>query len=163
MVEHRAEIAWTDPGDALGTLGRMSGLDYLLGVMRGTVPQMPILSAWGIDLVVAEPGRVELRAKPTQMLYNQVGTVHGGFASTLLDTACGLAGFSTQPAGHMYTSMDLAVRFLRPVLAGDAVRAVGEVVKPGRKVIATEARLLDARGRILATATSGLLVLPVDR
>lgn len=89
--------------------------------------------------------------------------MHGGFTSTLLDTACGLAGFSTQPAGQMYTSMDLAVRFLRPVLVGDVVRAVGEVVKPGRKVIATEARLLDERGRLLATATSGLLVLHVDR
>lgn len=163
MGERRAEIAWTDPTEALARIGAVSGLEYLRAVRDGSVSQMPIMDALGIELAEVEHGRVVLRSAPTQMLYNQVGTVHGGFTSTLLDTACGLAGFSTQPRGVMYTTLDLSVRFLRPVLAGDVVRVLGEAVKPGRKVIVTEARVVDERERVLATATSSLLVLPVDR
>ena len=85
--------------------------------------------------------------------------VHGGLACTLLDTALGCAAHSTLEAGIGYTSIDLAVKYLRPItLQTGALRAEGSVVKTGSRVIFTEGRLSTAGGELLATATSTLLI-----
>jgi uncharacterized protein (TIGR00369 family) len=87
--------------------------------------------------------------------------VHGGLACTLLDTVLGCAAHSTLEAGIGYTSIDLAVRYLRPItLQKGALRAEGSVVKTGSRVIFTEGRLSTADGELLATATSTLLIFP---
>ena len=88
--------------------------------------------------------------------------MHGGYVCTVLDSAAACAGQTTLSAGSGYTSVDLEVRYLRPVLPGAGpFRAVGTVVKPGRRVIFTRAELLDSSGVLVATATSSLLVLPL--
>nr|WP_246223805.1 PaaI family thioesterase [Pseudarthrobacter psychrotolerans] len=88
-----------------------------------------------------------------------LGNVHGGLACTLLDTVLGCAAHSTLEAGIGYTSIDLAVKYLRPItLQKGALRAEGSVVKSGSRVIFTEGHLSTASGELLATATSTLLI-----
>jgi uncharacterized protein (TIGR00369 family) len=86
--------------------------------------------------------------------------VHGGVFATLLDSACGCAVHTRLPAGVFYTSLDLTVKFLRPVsVATGTITAVGSVVHLGRRTALAEARLLDAEGRVCATATSSCLIM----
>ncbi|BAS12630.1 putative esterase VNG_1336C [Arthrobacter sp. Hiyo8] len=93
--------------------------------------------------------------------YNPLGMVHGGLACTLLDTVLGCAAHSTLEVGIGYTSIDLAVKYLRPItLNKGELRAEGSVVKSGPRVIFTEGRLSTASGELLATATSTLLIFP---
>ena len=81
--------------------------------------------------------------------------MHGGVISTLLDTACGCSVHSLLPAGVGYTSLDLSVKFLRPItLASGRLTCVGSVLQKGRRTALAEARLTDAQGRLTAHATS---------
>ncbi|WP_256557479.1 PaaI family thioesterase [Lentzea sp. HUAS12] len=91
--------------------------------------------------------------------YNPIGSVHGGIHATMLDTAAGCAVHSVLPAGIGYTSLDLAVRFLRPIRTDTGtVTCVGNLVHHGRRTALAEARLVDGAGRLLATATSTCLI-----
>jgi uncharacterized protein (TIGR00369 family) len=114
----------------------------------------------GFSLVEVRQGFAVFECEPAEFHYNPIGAVHGGLACTLLDSALGCAGHTTLPAGVGYTSVDLNVRYLRPITHESGVlRATGRVVKPGRRVIFTEGELTDAAGRVVAAATSSLLVL----
>lgn len=160
---HSKTVEWLDPAPLAAALPTMSGLEFLQAIVRGDLPQPPIMGVMLSEAVLAEPGRVEFRCTPDGSLFNPIGTIHGGFACTVLDSAAACAGQTMLPAGSGYTSIDLAVRYLRPVLPGGGpFAAVGRVVKPGRRVIFTEAELRDASGAVVATATSSLLVLPLD-
>jgi uncharacterized protein (TIGR00369 family) len=88
--------------------------------------------------------------------------VHGGLVCTLLDTVAGCAVHTTLPAGFGYTSIELKVNYLRAVhLTSGPLTAVGTVVKPGRRVAFAEGEVYDAAGKVVATATSSLLVFPI--
>jgi uncharacterized protein (TIGR00369 family) len=159
---HSKVVEWEDPAPLAAAIGTMSGLEFLQAIVRGDLPQPPIMGVMESRAVLAEPGRVEFRCTPDGSHFNPLGTIHGGFACTMLDSAAACAGQTVLPPGSGYTSIDLEVRYLRPVLPGAGpFRAVGRVVKPGRRVVFTEAELLDAEGGVVATATSSLLVLPL--
>jgi uncharacterized protein (TIGR00369 family) len=161
-ARHTKTLEWDDPGPLAAALPTMSGLDFLRAIVAGELPQPPIMAAMASEAVAVEPGRAEFRCRPDGSLFNPIGTIHGGFVCTVLDSAAACAGQTTLPAGSGYTSIDLEVRYLRPVLPGGGpFTAVGRVVKPGRRVIFTEAELTDAAGAVVATATSSLLVLPL--
>ena len=97
--------------------------------------------------------------EPREFHYNPLGTVHGGMLATLLDTAAGCAVHTTLPAGVGYTSMDLSVKYLRPVtVASGTLRCVGTVLQRGRRTALAEARLTDAADRLVAHATSTCLL-----
>ncbi|MFD1339362.1 PaaI family thioesterase [Microbacterium lemovicicum] len=156
---------WADPVDALRqTRTAGSGLEALRAMIAGSIPPPPIAQLMGFTLVQAEPGLAVFECQPAEFHYNPIGAVHGGLACTLLDSALGCAGHTTLPAGVGYTSVDLSVRYLRPIThASGILRATGRVLKPGRRVIFTEGELTDAAGRVVAAATSSLLVLsPTD-
>jgi len=165
MIEqhrHSKHVEWDDPAPLAAAIGTMSGLEFLQAIVRGDLPQPPIMGVMSSVAVLAEEGHVEFRCTPDGSHFNPLGTIHGGFACTVLDSAAACAGQTILPQGSGYTSIDLAVRYLRPVLpAGGPFTAVGRVVKPGRRVVFTEAELLDAAGTVVATATSSLLVLPL--
>ena len=111
-------------------------------------------------LVEAEPGRVTLEARPDARMYNPVGTVHGGWTSTLLDFACGYGVLSRLGPGQRFTTLELKVAFHRALTADSGpVRGEGLVVSMGRRVAFLEARAIDAQGRLCATATSTLMIL----
>ena len=96
---------------------------------------------------------------PDERTYNPMGTVHGGYAATLLDSACGIATHSKLAPGQTYTTLELKVAYHRAMSASTGpVRAVGSVITFGRRVAFAEARLTDDQGRLLASATSTLLI-----
>ena len=162
MTDSRSRtFDWSDPAEAL-TQARSAGtgLDALRAMIDGRIPPPPISRLMGFTLVEVGEGYALFECEPAEFHYNPIGAVHGGLACTLLDSALGCAGHTTLPAGVGYTSVDLNVRYLRPIThASGLLRATGRVVKPGRRVIFTEGELTDAAGRVVASATSSLLVL----
>jgi len=120
-----------------------------------------ILGALDFEFVEAEPGRAVFSGVPGDHAYNPIGTVHGGYAATLLDSACGCAVHSRLDASQAYTTLELKVSYLRPVTRDTGrLRAEGRVIGLGRRAAFAEASLTDASGRVYATATSTLLVFP---
>jgi uncharacterized protein (TIGR00369 family) len=112
------------------------------------------------DLVEIGPGRAVFAGTPSEHVYNPIGSVHGGYAATLLDSACGCAVHSLLKADQAYTTLELKVSYLRGMTSATGeVRAEATVIKMGGRAAFTEARLTDARGTLLATATSTLLVI----
>lgn len=152
-------ITWVDPLPQAAQALSMSGIDYLRAILAGDIPGAPIASHINMDFVSVDPGTVVMGATPDESHYNPIGSVHGGFFATLLDSVCGCAVQTTLPAGTAYTSLDLNVSFLRSITAGTGrVVATGRVTKPGTKAAFVEADIRDSDGRLLATATSTCLV-----
>lgn len=101
-----------------------------------------------------------MTAVPDESHYNPIGSVHGGFFATVLDSACGCAVHTTLPTGVGYTSLEIKVSFLRPITADTGkVTAHGWVTKRGKGVAFAEADIRDQDGRVLATASSTCLVI----
>ncbi|GAA0809518.1 PaaI family thioesterase [Spirilliplanes yamanashiensis] len=151
-------FSWSDPA-ALTRLRHLTGLEVLQAMSRGEAPPPPIMHTIGADGFEAEEGRVTVLLQPQEFHYNPLGTVHGGILSTLLDTAAACAVHSTLPAGVGYTSLDLSVKFLRPVtLASGRLRCEGTVLQRGRRTALAEARLHDGAGKLAAHATSTCLI-----
>jgi uncharacterized protein (TIGR00369 family) len=152
---------WHDPNEVVAGMAGLDGLEALRRMIDGDVPYPPIADTMGMRIVGVEPGRVTWEAEPGEHLYNPIGTVHAGFATTLLDSAMGTAFVSVAAAGTRWTTLELKANFTRPITADTGtVRCVGTVVHRGRTVVTTEARLEDAGARLLAHATSTILVLP---
>jgi len=88
-----------------------------------------------------------------------MGFVHGGYTSSILDSACGIAVHTALKPGHAYTTLELKVSFLRPLSdRSGTIRAVGRLISIGGRAAFSEAKLYDAGGKSCATATSTLLV-----
>lgn len=138
------------------------GLRQLEALLAGGL-KAPIGRTLGFDLVQVERGRVVFEGKPDQSVYNPMGAVHGGYAATLLDSACGIAVHSTLGAGRGHTTLELKVSYVRGLSeASGTVRAAGRVVSVGKRVAFAEATLHDGAGRLCATASSTLLVFDVE-
>jgi uncharacterized protein (TIGR00369 family) len=151
--------------DRLARLGReYDGISFLQAIKSGELPPPPIAELLGFDIRTVEPGQVTFAMQPRLEHYNPLGMVHGGVSATLLDTAVGCAVQTRLPRGTGYTTLDLQVRYLRPVsVRTGTVLATGTVVHLGRRTATAEARLVQAdTGRLLATATSSLLVMSAD-
>ena len=115
----------------------------------------------GFQLVEVGEGFAAFEGVPGLHAYNPLGTVHGGYAATLLDSACGCAVHSKLSAGDSYTTLELKVAYHKPMSEKTGkVRAEGRVLSFGRRVAFSEGKLLDKDGRLLASATSTLLVMP---
>jgi uncharacterized protein (TIGR00369 family) len=153
---------WEDPAISAATVGRTTGLEFVREIATGRLPGPPIAATLDFTLDEAEHGRVVFSLVPGEEHYNPIGSVHGGVFATLLDSAAGCAVQSTLPQGMGYTSLDLTVKFLRPVTADTGrIRAVGTVVSSGRRTALAEARLLDEKDRLLAHATSTCMLFPL--
>jgi uncharacterized protein (TIGR00369 family) len=152
--------SWSDPFAHTEFAATATGLELLQAMGRGDLPAPPIMHMIGADGLAAEEGSVTVRLSPQEFHYNPLGTVHGGVISTLLDTAAACSVHTTLPAGVGYTSLDLNVKFLRPVtLDSGKLTCRGEVLQRGRRTALAEARLTDAKGKLLAHATSTCLIL----
>jgi uncharacterized protein (TIGR00369 family) len=155
--------SWSDPTINATALGRLSGLDTLRAMIAGELPAPPVMHTLGMDRIEVDEGRVTVVMQAQEFHYNPLGTVHGGILATLLDTATGCAVHTTLPAGIGYTSLDLTTRFLRPVTVDSGeLRCEGTVISRGRTIALAEAKLSDARGRLLAHATSSCLLFDLD-
>jgi uncharacterized protein (TIGR00369 family) len=155
---------WEDPAISAAAVGRGTGLDFLRDVVAGRLPAAPLAATLGFTLEEVDHGHAVFSLLPGEDHYNPIGSMHGGVYATLLDSAAGCAVQSTLPQGTGYTSVDLAVKFLRPVTVDTGrVRAVGTVLSSGRRTALAEARLLDDEDRLLAHATSTCMILSVAR
>ena len=154
--------AWQDPSPIFATLGTRSGIELLKTMEAGELPPPPIMYTLDISAFSAEVGTATFTLTPREFHLNPLGTVHGGVIATLLDSAAGCAVHSVLPAGEGYTSVDLATKYLRPVTVDTGeITATGTVVSRGARTALAEARLTDARGRLLAHATSTCLIFPI--
>lgn len=143
-------------------MGTMTGLEYMTALREGSVPPPPIIALMNMDLVSVEPGVVTFSAQPDESHYNPIGAVHGGFACTVLDSVVGCAVQTTLPQGTGYTSLEIKVSYLRGLsTTTGALTATGRVTKPGSRVAFAEGELRDSEGRLVATASSTLLVFPL--
>lgn len=153
-------VTWHDPAISAQALSAMSGLEFLRAIRDGKLPQPPIAELLGMRMEEIEPGRVVFVCQPDESFYNPLGIVHGGVACTLADTVAGCAVQTTLSSGVTFTSIDLNVSYLRPVTTESGLlRATGQIVKSGRRVAYSTAKILDQSGKLVATATSSCLVM----
>ena len=137
----------------------MSGYEQLMAMGDGRLPAPPIAETLGMINFDGEPGAISVELDPEMRHYNPLGVVHGGVISTLLDTAAGCSVHSTLQPGEGYTSLDLTVKFLRPVTTDSGrLRAVGEVIQRGRRTSLAQAQLFDGSGKLVAHATSSCMI-----
>jgi uncharacterized protein (TIGR00369 family) len=142
------------------TMMSMSGLEYLSKVLRGEAPGAPIASTLNFTLAEVAHGRAVFEGEPARFLYNPLGTVHGGWAATLLDSALGCAVQSTLPAGKGYTTVDLSVKFVRAVTEHvKRVRCEATIVHAGGSIATAQGRVVDEAGTLYAHGTTTCLIL----
>jgi uncharacterized protein (TIGR00369 family) len=153
-------ITWYDPMIAAAAAPGMSGLEFLQAIKDGKLPPPPITALLGFRPVEVEEGLVVFEGAPDESVYNGIGVVHGGLVCALADSVAACAVHSTLPVGLAYTSIDLNVSYTRPVTKDSGtLRAIGTVVKPGRRVAFSKAEILDGQGKVVATATSSCLIM----
>jgi len=135
------------------------GIDYLQAMIDGRCPQPPIGQTMDFLLVEVEAGKAIFQGEPLVRHYNPIGSVHGGWFATLLDSAVGCAVHSQVPAGKAYTTLELKINMIRPLFEGiSRVRAVGNCIHVGRQTATAEARLLGPDGKLFAHATTTCLI-----
>jgi len=139
------------------------GLGFLRGIVNGTIPNPPISELLGFHLVEVEEGRAVFEGVPEFRHYNPIGSVHGGFAATLLDSALGCAIFSTIRKGDTWTTLELKFNLVRPISKDTGpVRAEGRIVYRGRTVATSEGDLKDRAGKLYAHATTTCMIFPAN-
>lgn len=144
------------------TLRAMSGLDFLTAIMEGRLPTPPMAETLHFRLAKVEHGAVTFRGQPGPLFYNPIGTVHGGYAATLLDSCMACAVHSTLPVGTGYTTLEIKVNLVRPITeATGPVDAGGKVIHVGRTTATAEGRLTDGQGKLLAHGTTTCAVFAI--
>jgi len=142
----------------------MSGKELLQAIIDGRLPQAPISKTLMFRLVEVGDGFAAFEGDPAPHLLNPMGTVHGGWALTLIDSVAACAGHSLLPAGSGYTTIETKGNFSRPITQDTGrVRAEARVVSQGRQIISSQALLLAQDGRVLAHGTSTIMVLAGGR
>ena len=137
----------------------IGGLAFVQGLVNGTLPLNTIAQTLGYDVAEVESGRVVVTLVPNDTHLNPSGTVHGGLAATLLDSAMGLAIWSTLEKGLGQTTLEFKISLIRPITSGmGVIRGEGTVLNRGRRVGTAEGRITDDRGRLLAHGTTTCLI-----
>jgi uncharacterized protein (TIGR00369 family) len=155
----RRIVLWDDPAGSMEAAERLAGLPFLEAIRDGRLPAPPVSRLLGFTLTEVEAGRAVFECEPSESHYNPIGSVHGGVISTLLDSALSCAVHTTLPAGTGYTTAELKVNFVRPVVTGAGrLRSEGRVIHAGSRLATAEARLTDSTGKLYAHAVGTCLV-----
>lgn len=159
MTERTRTVTWNDPAITAAWMGKMSGLELLQRIIHEPAAP-PIARLMDFDLVEVADGRAAFEVKPQEFHYNPTGTVHGGLAATVMDSALGCAVLSTLPAGVGYTTAELHLNLVRAILADTPkLRAEANVLHRGKTIRTAECKLTDANGKLYAHATTTCVVL----
>lgn len=155
-------VQWHDPmATVAGSVGR-TGLEIMQAIADGELPPAPIGRLMNFGYRTVGLGEVSFTCEPDESHYNPIGVVHGGLVCTLLDSVTACAVHTTLPAGVGYTSLELKVSYLRAVRLGDGpLVATGRVTRPGSKAAFAEGEVVNAAGKVVATATTTCLVFPL--
>ena len=156
-------LRWQDPLPSAARGATLAGLDYIGEIAAGELPPPPIAVTMRFAPVEFEEGRAVFEGEPGEEHYNPIGVVHGGYASTLLDSAMGCAVHTTLEQGTGYTTLTLEVKMVRPITSETGkVRAEAVVVHRGRRQATVEARMTDIEtGKLLAHGTSTCMIMEV--
>jgi uncharacterized protein (TIGR00369 family) len=148
----------------IDVMASMAGLDFVRAIFARRLPEPPIMQTVEPFDCTAELGGVVIHSVPGMRHYNPIGSVHGGYAAILLDSAMGLAVQTTLPAGTGYTTLEFKISFARGMSETTGVVCTeGRVLNAGRRVATAEARITDAKGRLLAHATTTCLVFEIPK
>jgi uncharacterized protein (TIGR00369 family) len=151
--------SWDDPTIPAAAAREQDGMAFLQAILNGSLPAPPIARTLDFAPVRVQPGTVVFEFTPAEFHYNPIGSVHGGMISAMCDSACGCAVQSMLPAGTYYTSLDLSVKFLRPVSSGTGrLTCTGTVTHLGGRSALAEARLTGSDGKLYAFATSSCMI-----
>ena len=157
----RRQVVWQDPAPTAAAGAQMAGIDYLEAIGRGELPPPPMGVLMNLQPIEVEPGRAVFEGHPGEEHYNPMGTVHGGYAATILDSAMGCAVHTTLPAGVGYGTLTIEIKLVRAITAETgAVRCEAEVLHRGRSQATVQGRLFAAdSGKLLAHGTSTCMIL----
>jgi uncharacterized protein (TIGR00369 family) len=153
-----AEIKYGLP--TMAEVAGMTGREILQAIIDGKLPQAPISETMSFWITEVGDGFAAFEGQPGGHLLNPMGTVHGGWVLTLIDSVGGCAGHSLLPIGAGYTTIETKANFARPITKDSGrVRAEARVVAQGRQIISAEGRVLGGDGKVLAHGTSTIMVL----
>lgn len=165
LSQHKAASERTLAGGGKPGLARIdqiadkTGREILEAMMSGELPYPPMNDTMNMTLLKVEDGRAVFQGIPLLQHYNPLGTVHGGWFSTLLDSALGCAVQSTLAAGRSYTTAELSINIVRPASHKTGpLRAVAKIIHAGRQIATAEARVEDEAGKLYAHATTTCFV-----
>lgn len=157
--ERKRTITWDDPRITRDAGATMSGLDLLRAIVAGTLPVPPMATLMSFRFTEIERGYVVAEATPREDQYNPNGSVHGGFAATILDSVMGCAVHTHLAAGVGYTTLDININYVRGItIETGPLRAEGRTIHVGRRIATAEGRLMDATGRIYAHGTTTCMI-----
>ena len=141
---------------------KLSGLEFMQAILDGTNPGPPIGATMGYTLHAVEDGRAVFRGAPEFSMTNPMGTVHGGWYGTLLDSAMACAVMTKVPAGSVYTTLEYKVNILRPIPLGMQIECIGQSDHVGRStgVAHGEIRGVDD-GKLYATGSTTCIVMKI--
>jgi uncharacterized protein (TIGR00369 family) len=140
----------------------MSGLELMTGLIEGRFPAPPIAEVLNFFLVEASSGRAVFEGTPVLQHYNPLGSVHGGVAATLLDSAMGCAVHTTLKAGIGFTTLEIKVNYVRAMTEKTGkVRCEGRTINVGSRIATAEGKLIDPQGKLLAHGTTTCLIFPI--
>jgi uncharacterized protein (TIGR00369 family) len=143
------------------TIMSRSGLEFLTDMVHGKIPQAPMCATLGFQLTDVSPGFAAFEGLPEFRHYNPIGTVHGGFAATLLDSALGCAVFSTMAKGESWTTLELKLNLVRPISKETGeIRAEGRIIHRGRTLATAEGMVKDRAGKLYAHASTTCMIFP---
>jgi uncharacterized protein (TIGR00369 family) len=136
-----------------------SGLELLRMAIAGELPPPPMARLMDIRLAQIEKGKAIFTGTPQEFHYNPLGTVHGGYGATLLDSAMGCAVHSTLEAGDIYTTLEFKINFMRALTHDTGeVKGIGTVINATRTTAVAEGRIEDASGKLYAFATTTCVI-----
>lgn len=156
--------AWRDPRAGAAAGIQMSGLDYMRAIMAGGLAGAPIADTLGFRLAEVAEGTVTFVCEPGEYLYNPIGSVHGGVAATLIDSATGCAIHTTLPAGVPYTTVNLSVDYMKAISDKSGVIAcTGRVVRAGARIAVADAEVTGADGTVYARGSATCLIMRPEK
>lgn len=140
----------------------MSGLDYMRGILSGDLPGPPIGATLGYELHAVDAGRVVFRGTPTFDFCNPMGTVHGGWYGTLLDSCMACAVMTTVPQGSTYTTLEYKINIVRPIPLDTEIEAIGTTQHSGRSTGVANGEIRGvADGKLYATGSTTCIVMQI--
>ncbi len=152
-------ISWEDPHAAAEAGQSLSGMEYLQKIVAGELARPPMGALMNFSIIEIGEGRAIFGAEPAEYHYNPNGTVHGGLAAALLDSAMGCAVHTLLPAGAGYTTLEIKVNYIRPMNRDTGpVRCEGTIIHVGARTATAEGRITDLRGKLYAHATTTCIV-----
>lgn len=164
LAEEQEVLRRLDAGPGPGVarpdqVAGMSGIDMLRAMLRGDIPYAAIAKTLDFLVIDIGDGSATFQGTPGPQHFNPMGTVHGGWFATLLDSALGCAVHTKMPAGRGYTTAELSVNIVRALTPKvPRVRAIGRVIHSGRQLATADAQLIGPDGTLYAHATTTCLV-----